>query len=59
MSAFELVLHSNIPLGSRSVDFLEPPTAANVATGPKKVATRWLGWPDIPQVPDTSLIKTE
>uniref|UniRef100_A0A915I6X9 Uncharacterized protein n=1 Tax=Romanomermis culicivorax TaxID=13658 RepID=A0A915I6X9_ROMCU len=26
-----------------------PPTAANVTTGPKDVATRWLGWPGIAQ----------
>uniref|UniRef100_A0A915IGX6 Uncharacterized protein n=1 Tax=Romanomermis culicivorax TaxID=13658 RepID=A0A915IGX6_ROMCU len=28
---------------------MEPPTAANVTTGPKDVATRWLGWPGIAQ----------
>uniref|UniRef100_A0A915KM51 Uncharacterized protein n=1 Tax=Romanomermis culicivorax TaxID=13658 RepID=A0A915KM51_ROMCU len=33
----------------RSADLLEPPTAANVATGPKNLATRWLGWPGIAQ----------
>uniref|UniRef100_A0A915L5S8 Uncharacterized protein n=1 Tax=Romanomermis culicivorax TaxID=13658 RepID=A0A915L5S8_ROMCU len=36
-------------LTDRSVDFLEPPTAANVATGHKNVATQWLGWPGIAQ----------
>uniref|UniRef100_A0A915LA36 Coat protein n=1 Tax=Romanomermis culicivorax TaxID=13658 RepID=A0A915LA36_ROMCU len=36
-------------LHTRSVDFLEPPTAANVATAPKNVDTRWLGWPCIAQ----------
>uniref|UniRef100_A0A915JRP1 Phorbol-ester/DAG-type domain-containing protein n=1 Tax=Romanomermis culicivorax TaxID=13658 RepID=A0A915JRP1_ROMCU len=29
---------------SGSANFLEPPTAANVATGPTNVATRWLGF---------------
>uniref|UniRef100_A0A915I5E4 F-box domain-containing protein n=1 Tax=Romanomermis culicivorax TaxID=13658 RepID=A0A915I5E4_ROMCU len=32
-----------------SVDFLEPPTAANVAIGSKNVATQWLGWPGVAQ----------